>query len=140
MTPSIVKGKSKFQSFYVEILSSKLDEIISKHELTGSDVWNMDETGLTTAHTPSRIIAKKRAKQVGALTSAERGTLACAVNALGNAISPMFMFPRSRYSNHFVRDRRTGCIGAENKSGWIQLEDFFLFPKHFSHYSIPKLL
>ena len=117
----------------VKVFFSRLDEIISKHELTGNDIWNMDETGLTTAHTPSCTIVKKGASQVGALTSAERGTLvtlACAVNALG--IPPMFIFPRSRYSDHFVRDGPTCCVGAGKKSGWKQQEEFLIFLKHFA--------
>ena len=129
---------TSFNKQSVEVFFSKLDEVISKHELTGNDIWNMDETGLTTAHTPSRIIAKKGAKQVGALTSIERGTLvtlACTINALGNVIPPMFIFPRSRYSDHFVRDGSTGCIGPGNKSGWMQEEKFPIFLKHFAHYT-----
>ena len=60
-------------------------------------------------------------------------TLACAVNALGNTIPHMFVFSRSRYHDHFVRDGPTGCIGAGNKSGCMQQEQFLIFLKHFTH-------
>lgn len=43
-------------------------------EIDGPCVWNMDENGLTVVHKPCRIIAKKGQKQVGKITSGERGT------------------------------------------------------------------
>lgn len=47
----------------------------------------MDETGITTVQKPDRTVTRKGARQVGALTSGERGTLvtvAMAANALGD--------------------------------------------------------
>jgi len=45
-----------------------------------SRIFNVDETGLTTVQgRPSRIIAKKGRKQVGSLTSVERGQLCTTV-------------------------------------------------------------
>jgi hypothetical protein len=61
------------------------------------DIWNVDETGITTVQKPDRIIARKGCRQVGAMTSGERGTLvtlAIAVSAGGNSILPFFVFPR----------------------------------------------
>jgi hypothetical protein len=55
----------------------------------------MDETGITTVQKPNRIVAKKVTKQVGAIISAERGTLvtlAIAVNAKGTRIPYLFIF------------------------------------------------
>ena len=49
----------------------------------------MDETRLTTVHKPPKVIAGKKAKQVGQVTSAERGvltTVVCAINAAGGCI------------------------------------------------------
>lgn len=69
-------------------------------------------------------------RQVGALTSGERGTLVTitvAVNAIGNAIPVMFVFPRVNYHTHFVRDGPVGCIGAGKKSGWMEERIFSVF-------------
>jgi len=41
--------------------------------IDGDRIWNMDESGLTVVHKPGRIIAKKGQKQVGKVTSGERG-------------------------------------------------------------------
>ncbi len=76
-----------------------------KHNFNANDIWNVVETGITTVQTPDRVIAKRGTKQVGAMTSAERGSLvsiACAVNAIGNTVPPMFVSPRMRYADHFV--------------------------------------
>ncbi|KAL1251473.1 hypothetical protein QQF64_019269 [Cirrhinus molitorella] len=94
----------------------------------------MDETGITTVQKPEKILARRGQKQVGAVTSGERGTLvtvACAVNALGNAIPPHFVFPRVNFHLHFIRDGPPGCTGTANKSGWMQDEAFLEFQTHF---------
>lgn len=51
------------------------------------------------------MVSEKGKKQVGSITSAERGelvTVVCAVNAAGNVIPPMFIFPRMRYKDIFL--------------------------------------
>ena len=91
--------------------------------------------GITTVQKPDRVIARKGIKQVGAVTSAERGTLvtiALAVNGIGNSTpSPIFVFPRKNFKEHFMRGAPVGSIGCANGSGWMQHDDFLLFLKHF---------
>lgn len=58
-------------------------------------IYNVDETGVTTVQNPKQVVTEKGKKQVGAITSAERGelvTVVCAVNAAGNAVPPMLIF------------------------------------------------
>ncbi|GAA6089982.1 histone-lysine N-methyltransferase PRDM9-like isoform X1 [Tachysurus ichikawai] len=84
------------------------------------DIWNMDETGITTVQNPENIVARKGVKQVGAVTSAEQGTLitvACAVNALGNSIPPMFIFPQKKIHPSITSNGPPGCIGTADGSG-----------------------
>lgn len=61
-----------------------------------------------------------------------------AVNAIGNAVPPFFVFPRKNFQTHFVRDGPPGCDGSGNKSGWMQDEDFLLFMKHFTKFAKPS--
>ncbi|XP_063219710.1 uncharacterized protein LOC134529495 [Bacillus rossius redtenbacheri] len=125
---------SSFNRANVSKFFDKLSEVYDRHSFTANDIWNVDETGVTTVQNPSKIVARKGVKQIGAMTSSERGqlvTLTVAVNAAGNAIPPMFIFPRVRYYDHFIRDGPTGCIGAANKSGWTTEVEFLLFLKHF---------
>ena len=128
---------TSFNKNNVAMFFRKFEEVIRRHNLIANYIWNVDETGITTVQTPDRVIAKRGTKQVEVMTSGERGSLvsvACAVNAIGNTIPPMFVFPRIRYADHFVRDGPVGSIGSGNKSGWMQEADFIIFLKHFANH------
>jgi len=97
-------------------------------------MYNMDETGVTTVQTPKQIVTEKGKKQVGSVTSAERGelvTVACAVNATRNAIPPMFIFPCVRFKESFMNGSPVGSIGHSTKSGWMNEEAITVFLEHF---------
>ncbi|CAK1593710.1 unnamed protein product [Parnassius mnemosyne] len=69
---------------------------MDRYKFEPKDIWNMDETGVTTVQKPSKILAQKEIKQVGAVTSAERGrlvTVAVAINAQGGHIPSFFCIP-----------------------------------------------
>lgn len=96
-------------------------------------MYNMDETGVTTVQTPKQVVTEKGKKQVGSVTSAERGelvTVACAVNATGNAVPPMFIFPRVRFKDSLMNGS-PGSIGHCTKSGWMNEDAFVAFLEHF---------
>ncbi|GBP61960.1 hypothetical protein EVAR_45017_1 [Eumeta japonica] len=110
---------------------------MEKDHFDPQNIYNMDETGITTVQKPDRIVTKGNSSS-WALTSGERGTLvtvATAVNALGNAILPFFVFPRLRYQSHFVRDGPPGCVGSGNASGWMEEDQYLEFLRHFQHYT-----
>lgn len=84
-------------------------------------IWNMDETGLTTVQNPVKIVAPKGMKQVGRVTSAERGqlvTMIAAINAIGNHVPPFLIFPRVNFKDFMLKGAPPGSIGAANPSGW----------------------
>ena len=96
-------------------------------------IYSMDETGVTTVQTPKQIVTQMEKKQVGSVTSGERGELVmvvCAVNATGSTIPPMFIFPRVKYHEHFIRGAPTGSIVTATKSGWINEEVFCVYLEH----------
>ncbi|XP_016101577.1 uncharacterized protein [Sinocyclocheilus grahami] len=112
------------------------------HNFTPNDIWNMDETGVTTVQAPEKIIATKGIRQIGAMTSGERGklvTIAVAINALGNSIPPFFVFPRKRFYSHFIHEGPPASAGAANGSGWMQAEEFLQFLLHFANHTKPSL-
>lgn len=114
-------------------LFNKLSSVIDRHSFQASEIYNLDETGITTVQKPSKVIARKGMKQVGLLTSGERGqllTMELAVSASGNSIPPMFVFPRVNFMDHFVRDGPVGCIGVAHQSGWMTDTNFLVFMKH----------
>ena len=115
-----------------------LNQVYDKYKFQCQDVYNVDETAVTTVQTPTKIIARKRMKQVGAVTSAERGTLvtvALAVNAVGNSIPPFFVFPRKNFRDYFLANGPEGSAGSANKSGWMTGQDFKSFMRHFIYHS-----
>ncbi|KAK0148855.1 Jerky -like [Merluccius polli] len=133
---------TSFNETNVNTFFDNLFSVLEKHSFAAQDIWNMDETGITTAQNPEKMVARKGVKQVGAVTSAERGTLitlACAVNALGNSIPPMFIFPRKKIHPSFTSNGPPGCITTANGSGWMQEEDFLVFLKHFQTHTKSSL-
>ena len=79
-------------------------------------ILNIDETGITIAQKPNRIVAKKGTKQVTAITSAERDTFVTmigAINAQRSSIPPLFISSHLRYQDHFVRDGPLDALKQE---------------------------
>lgn len=112
-----------------------LEPLQDRYAYAPSRIFNVDETGLTTVQgRPSKVIAMKGRKQVGTLTSAERGTLCTAViciSAAGTYVPPMVIFPRVRVKEEFSIGLPPESIVACHSSGWMQLN---LFEKWFDHF------
>ena len=90
---------------------------------------------------PNKIIAVKGVKQLGSITSAERGvlvTMCLAVNAVGTFVPPMFIFSRKMFKSHFIRDGPPGCTGTGNGSGWMTEVEFRVFMEHFVKHVRPS--
>ena len=120
----------------------KFEEVMDRYNFDASRIWNVDETGVTTAVKPNKIVAKCGAKQVGALSSAERGqlvTLCAAISASGQTIPPFLVFPRKNFKDYFLNGAPTGSKGAAYPSGWMTSDNFLLFLKHFVHYVRPSI-
>lgn len=127
-----------FNRANVNLFFDNLGKIYDKFSFSPSDVYNMDETGLTTVQKPKKIIAKKGSKQVGAVTSGERGTLvtmALAVNAIGNYMPPMLIFPRQKVKPFMTQNAPPGSVAAAHSSGWMTAENFLIFIEHFSKFT-----
>ena len=104
-------------------------------------IWNKDDTGVTTIQNPPKHVAPKGAKQVGSMTSAERGgliTVSACVNALGNHIPPMMVFPRVNFKDFMLKGAPPGTIGGDNSSGWINDELYVKFMEHFIKHTKPS--
>lgn len=86
-------------------------------------IWNLDETGCTTVVNPPKIISTRGLKQVGQVTSAERGqlvTLLGFVNASGGTIPPVLIFPRVHFKEFMLQGGPKGSPGLANPSGWMR--------------------
>jgi hypothetical protein len=98
------------------------------------DIWNMDETGITTVQTLDRVIARRGCKQIGRLVSAESEklvTLILAVSATGNTVPRFFIFPRVNFGAHFLNGAPAGSQSDANPTGWIKAQHLLKFVKYF---------
>ncbi|KAJ8729016.1 hypothetical protein PYW07_006712 [Mythimna separata] len=117
-----------------------LEEVRSKTNYPSHRVFNVDESGLTTVQSKSsKILAQKGKKQVGAITTAERGVLSTVVicmTAGGSFIPPFIIFPRKRMKE--LQDGAPPGTGfACHSSGWMQLDIFTDWFKHFLKFAKP---
>ena len=77
---------------------------------------------MATVQKPDKVVARRRYKQIGSITSAERGplvTVACAVSAIGNTIPPFFVFPCVHFYDHFLANAPRSSKGIANPSGYV---------------------
>uniref|UniRef100_H2YFC2 DDE-1 domain-containing protein n=1 Tax=Ciona savignyi TaxID=51511 RepID=H2YFC2_CIOSA len=123
-----------FNKHNVELFFNNLEEVLKRSSYQPRQIWNLDETGITTVQKPSRVISQKGLKQVGQITSAERGTfvtMCCCVNAAGQALPPVYIFPRVHFKDHMLFGSPSGSLGLAAQSGWMNSE---MFTQSFVHF------
>lgn len=112
-------------------------------------IYIIDKTGATTVQEP-KVVFEKETKQVGVLTSWESGilvTVTLAVNAIGNNVPPIFIFPRLRHKDRFfcvgpVRCIRTGMRSdggnyfQKHTNASIENKVLLLLDNHQSHIGV----
>ncbi|XP_046659128.1 jerky protein homolog-like isoform X1 [Homalodisca vitripennis] len=132
---------TSFNRANVNTFFDKYSEVIEKHNFPPERLYNVDESGITTVHNPVKVVAGKGVKQVGSVTSGERGlntTIICAVNAIGNAVPPMMIFPRVHYKDHMIKGAPPGTMGAAHMTGWSTSEKFLEYLNHFIYHVKPS--
>ena len=90
---------SGFNRYQVKKLFELLQKTVQENQITAGNIYNRDEFGLTVVQKMSKILAKRGKRQVGSITSLDKGRtitqIAC-MNALGNFVTPGLIFPRVR--------------------------------------------
>lgn len=129
-------NKTEVHRFY-----QLLEEIMARFKFQPKNIYNCDETGISTVQEPGKVLATKGQKRVGSITSWERGknvTLLCAMSAAGGYVPPMFIFPRKRMTPTLEKGGLAGAIYRCSDSGWIN-EDLFLgWLEHFNNHAKPS--
>lgn len=128
-------NKDSVNHFY-----SNLSDVLEIFRFKANQVYNVDETGITTVQKKCpKVYAQKGTKKVGAATSTEKGTVTVVfcINAAGNYIPPMLIFPRTRMRPLLERNGPMGAIYGCSKSGWINEDLFIKWLQHFKNYVKP---
>lgn len=119
-----------------------LEQVLDKYKFPPQHIYNVDETGMSTVPTKSqKILATKGRKQVGILSSAERGlhyTAVCCMNAIGTFVPPAFIFPRKRYKAELMEDAPISSVAFCQETGWMNGEIFLKWLKHFTEHVKPS--
>jgi hypothetical protein len=90
------------------------------------------------AKSQPKVIASTGRRQVGTLTSAERGQLVTAeicFSADGSYMPPMLIFPRKRMKPELLDGAPPGAWAECHPSGWMQAEIFMSWFKRFITFS-----
>ena len=118
-----------------------LEQLIKKTGVRGQRIFNLNESRFTTVQNVPKVIARKGLKQVGQVTSRERGklvTVVATVSATGTALPPVFVFPRKNFKDLMLRGAPEGSLGLAHMSGWMTSENFLKVIEHTTKCSIVK--
>lgn len=124
----------------VERFFEGLENLMQKFNFTPYKIWNCDETGVSIVQKHAKVLATKNQRQVGKLTSAERGknvTVLFAMSAGGQFVPPFFVFPRSRINERLMINAPHESVGEAQPNGWMNAELFLKWMGHFTKYSNP---
>ena len=124
-------NKEKVQEFF-----DNLKSLMIEHEFEPGSIYNMDESGVSTVPNRSTtVLACKGVKQIGIVTSGEKGqttTVVCAFNAVGHYIPPAVIFKRKNKAERLMRGAPPGSIQLISDSGWMTTEQFSIWLDHFA--------
>jgi hypothetical protein len=115
--------------------------LYEKYNFNSDNIYNVDETGISPV--PSKQIKVLRLsgkRQVGGLSSAERGVLVTAEifrSASGNFVPTMFVFTRDRENKELLDGAPPGSTAVYHSSGWMQTKIFLKWFHRFIEISKP---
>lgn len=124
-----------FNKPQIEKYFKLLDTVLQEHNIKPKNIYNVDEAGLTTVPSKNiKILATRGRKQVGILSSAERGqhfTIVCCMNAEGNFVPPSIIFPRKNMKNELMDGAPVGSVAFCSETGWMNGDLFLKWMKYF---------
>ncbi|KAF2887697.1 hypothetical protein ILUMI_18476 [Ignelater luminosus] len=139
-TLSLRKPESTSLARELGFIKARVDEffgnyksVLEKYEFTPDQIFSLDETGITTVLSPPKVVAPKGKKLIGLVAAVEKGELVTFVgiiSATGNALPPVYIFPRVRKIEDYLEDGPALSSTFGNKSGWMTEK---LFVKTLEH-------
>lgn len=126
--PTSIARARGFNRPQVELFFQNLKAAMDRHKIVLDNVYNVDETGIqTSAKKPPKVISVFGKKQVGSISSSERGTLITSLfccSATGKFIPPALVFPRKKRNPRYLNGCPPGTLDLITDSGWISTESF----------------
>ena len=118
-----------------------LRELKQTYSFSPNQIYNVDETGISTVATKNpKVLSPRGKRRVIKVSSAERGTnvtAVCCMNAAGNFVPPFLIFPRVRMQPAYMNNVPSGFFGVAHESGWMTSENFIKYLEHFIKYAVP---
>lgn len=130
-----------FNKPQVDLFYSNLQNLLDQYNFRPSNIYNCDETGVTCVQKHLKVLAPKSARQVGKITSAERGknvTILFCMSATGVYTPPFFVFPRKRMNERLMFNAPPDSIGVAQPNGWMNCDFFLQWLHHFVKFSHPS--
>ena len=106
-----------FNRSNVKEIHDNIEDVYKRYQFLPENTWNIDETGVTRVHKPTRVIPQKGEKQVGQATSSQRGiliTVCNGVNAIGNHIPNFMIFLRVNVKDYMYHGAHPGTLEIGN--------------------------
>ena len=110
-----------FNRYVVDQFYDNLATVMDKYKFAPKDIFNVDESGCHTVQTPGKVVTARGQKQVGSITSGERGelvTLVYTVSATGNTIPSHVYIPTCPLSRPLHQYSPTRFRGS-SKQVWL---------------------
>ena len=130
-----------FNRHQVERFFNNLKNLCQKYNFGPSNICNCDETGVSTVQKQAKVMTLKSNRQVGKLTSAERGknvTVMFCMSVAGYFIPPLFIFPRQRVNERLMIGAPSENVALAQPNGWMNAEFFLKWLQHFAKFSKPS--
>ena len=115
-----------FNKVNVETFFKAYTLAMEKYTFTPDRIYNLDESSLSTVMKPVKVVCA-RGKPVATQVTRERGdsmTFVGIINAVGQSVPPVFIIPRRRWNDTFMRNTIYGSKGILNPNGWMNGECF----------------
>ena len=113
---------------------NNLENLLNEHKFEPHQIYNCDETGITTVHKPAKVVAPTEKNCVSSMTSGVKGitaTVLCASNATGHFVPPIMIFKRKNKKASLTDHAPPGTIQGCSENGWVKTELLLEYIKHF---------
>lgn len=140
--PTSVARARGFNKPQVNRFYDLYSEILEKYKINATTLYNVDETGIhTTTNRPPKILSSTGKKQVGVISSSERGQLTTIIgccNAAGQFLPPYFIFARKKMVDRLLDGSPPGSEATCTDNGWINGPVFLQWLQYFVHQVRPS--